>query len=97
MCKVRIVAWLYFKTLADVAYCRRLRIKCHTVPRQQRAFELASALALEQSLQGALRLANHHHATVLAERVAACIESCLEMEQMAAQQACLSAVRLDTL
>jgi len=61
--------------------------------RQQRAFELASALALEQSLQGALRLANHHHATVLAERVAAFIESRLEMEQMARQQARLSVRR----
>ena len=72
---------------AGVAYDRCRKRTCHPVRRQQRAFELASTLALEQSLQGALRLANHHHATVLAERVAAFIESRLEMEQAAYQQA----------
>ena len=53
--------------------------------RQQRALELASALALEKSLDGALRLANHHHATVLAERIVAFMETRLQLEAAAQQ------------
>lgn len=47
----------------------------------ERALEAAGRLCLTRSLEGALKLANHHRAPALAERVSALLSARLEMEQ----------------
>ena len=47
----------------------------------ERALEAAGRLCLTRSLEGALKLANHHRVPALAERVSALLSARLEMEQ----------------
>ncbi|KAI7839202.1 hypothetical protein COHA_007091 [Chlorella ohadii] len=63
----------------------RLIQKLLAADRQARALEAVGTLHNMPALEGALKLANHHRATALAERISAFIEQRLAMEAAAAE------------